>query len=335
MPVEGYPVGVWVDDRFYVFGRVSIAQAPYCRDVAGVYDPMADTWSDLPGAPGPVGCFEGGDVAVWTGEEILLWGVTNTAFDPATERWRKLPRPPAGWGGPSVVAWTGSQMIGWGGGCCGSVDADGAAYTPSTDRWRLLPPAPIAGRHAMGAWTGTALLIVGGSGADTAQGTGVFADGAAYDPTTRTWRRLPRMPFPREGGEAFWTGEELVVLGGRTPTGRWMLAPAEEGVAYDPSTDTWRRLAPMVYPRIGFVGAWTGEILVVWGGTMPKDTLPKSGEIYDPATDSWSPLPRSPLRARQNALSGWTGDELLIFGGWDARKDRWRADGAALIPPSA
>ena len=47
---------------------------------------------------------------------MLLWGVTNTAYNPATNRWRHLPESPAGQGGPAVAVWTGSRMIGWGGG---------------------------------------------------------------------------------------------------------------------------------------------------------------------------------------------------------------------------
>jgi N-acetylneuraminic acid mutarotase len=330
MPAMGSQVeAVWADDELLVFGRTSLNHEPYCKDVAAAYDPNTDTWRRLPGAPGPVGCFEGGDRAVWTGEEVLLWGVTNTAFDPATETWRKLPEPPAGAGGPSVIGWTGTQMLGWGGGCCGGVDADGAAYTPSTNRWKLLPPAPISGRHGMGVWTGAELVIVGGSGPDMSEGTPVYVDGAAYDPATRSWRPLPDMPVPREAGEAFWDGDEVLVVGGRNAD-----QPLPRGVAYDPASDTWRWLPPMTYARSGFAGAWTGELLVVWGGRLYREPVPGSGEAYDPNADAWTLLPRAPLRARTSPLDGWTGRELLIFGGWDARTGDPRTDGAALTPPS-
>ncbi|HEX6844049.1 MAG TPA: hypothetical protein VF235_02930 [Actinomycetota bacterium] len=330
MPNLGQATGVWADGEFLAFGRLSIRQAPYCRDVAAAYDPATDAWRRLPGAPGPVGCFEGGDRAVWTGDEVLLWGVTNTAFDPATETWRRLPEPPAGFGGPSVIAWTGSLMLGWGGGCCGGAEATGASYDPSTNRWKLFPDAPLEGRHAMGTWTGTELVIVGGSGADLATGIPIFADGAAYDPEAKTWRSLADMPAPREAGKAFWTGEEVLVVGGENRSG-----PLLAGVAYDPAGDTWRSLAPASYPRSAFVGAWTGEVLVVWGGRVYPQAVPGAGETYDPATDTWTTLPRAPLRARTSPLDGWTGSELLIFGGWDARSGDPLRDGAVLTPPSS
>lgn len=62
---------------------------------------------------------------------------------------------------------------------------------------------------------------------------------------------------------------------------------------------------------------------------------------YDPATDAWAALPRSPLRARVDALTVWTGSEMLIWGGMDARfdwegtgspGDAYLSDGAALTP---
>jgi hypothetical protein len=137
--------GVWTGSRLLITGRVSLDHDPYVRDVAASYDPATDTWRRLTGAPGPDGNFEGGDRAVWTGTELLLWGVTNSAYNPTTKTWRTLPDPPAGWGGPSVAVWTGRQMIGWGGGCCGEAYSDGAAYTPATNTWTKLPEGPSAG----------------------------------------------------------------------------------------------------------------------------------------------------------------------------------------------
>jgi hypothetical protein len=135
LPMRGLQTDTTVlaDSEVLLFARKQLVREPYCRYVTFSYDITRDAWTRLPGAPGPVGCYEGGDRAVWTGTEVLLWGVTNTAYDPATNTWRKLPRPPAGWGGPSVIAWTGTEMIGWGGGCCGGAESTGAAYSPVTN----------------------------------------------------------------------------------------------------------------------------------------------------------------------------------------------------------
>jgi hypothetical protein len=333
---------VMADTEVFLFARKGLDREPYCRYVTFSYDIARDAWTRLPPAPGPIGCMEGGDEAVWTGEEVLLWGVTNTAYNPAMNTWRKLPRPPAGWSGPSVIAWTGRQMIGWGGGCCGAVEASGAAYTPATNRWKLLPPAPLSARHATGVWTGTEMILAGGE-ADTGSELLVFADAAAYDPATRTWRKLARMPVARAATATWWDGTEAFFVGGRkhiAPDWRYGLFP--RGVAYDPATDRWRRIAPMEEPRQDEVSIWTGDELLVWGGIGEGGTIPRHGETYDAATDTWTALPKSPLRARVDAITVWTGSEMLIWGGSDARLLDWEgseppsgahpSDGAALTP---
>jgi hypothetical protein len=322
--------GVWDGTHFLVVGRVSLRKAPYSNDVGAAYDPSKNAWQKLPGAPGPEGNFEGGDRSVWTGSEMLLWGVTNTAFDPATNTWRHLPPPPAGAGGPSVVVWTGTQMIGWGGGCCGGVDSDGAAYTEATTSWKKLPPSPLSGRHTTGAWDGTEMIVAGG---DDSDGGHVFADAAAYDPTRRTWRSLPPMPVPRTGATAVWDGKEMLVVGGgRTPGLDHLLA---RGVAYDPTTNRWRWLPPMQFPREGQVAVWAGTKLLVWGGATQvggRTTVPPHGEAYDPATNTWSGLPTAPIRGRVSSVAVWTGAEMVVWGGYPVAGGRPFDDGAAYYP---
>ncbi len=281
-----------------------------------------------------------------------MWGISNAAYDPAKETWRHLPEPPAGAGGPSVVVWTGTQMIGWGGGCCDMELAEGAEYTLATNSWRMLPPSPLLGRHATGVWTGSEMVIAGGRGYDRPPTQHTpnlvhFADAAAYDPATRTWRKLPPMPVPRGGGyytltySAVWDGTEMLVIGGtRAPSVE--AEPLARGVAYDPATNAWRWLAPMEFPRTGFVSGWAGDQLVVWGGLGANGTIPPNGETYDPSTNAWTALPRAPLRARVEAVGVWSGTQMLIWGGADARdaaKTTSRStplfDGAVLTPTSA
>jgi len=239
-------------------------------------------------------------------------------------------------------------MIGWGGGCCDQELAEGAAYTPATDSWKMLPPAPLLGRHAAGTWTGTEIVIAGGEGYTGFRPGGEpiaihFADAAAFDPTTDTWRKLPRMPIGRGGGyytvtyAAIWDGTEVLVVGGTTTRSH---EPLARGVAYDPTGDRWRWLPPMDTGRTNFVASWTGGQLVVWGGVGANGSIPPSGETYDPVTNAWSPLPTAPLRARVDAVAVWTGAELIIWGGTDARTldavpPKTLRDGAVLVPPSA
>lgn len=343
LPMRGLGIDstVLADSEVLLFARKGLDQEPYCRYVTFSYDIASDGWTRLPGAPGPVGCYEGSDRAVWTGTEALLWGVTNTAYNPATNTWRKLPRPPAGWAGPSVIAWTGTEMIGWGGGCCGGAESTGAAYSPATNSWRRLPPSPLSARHTTGVWTGTELIIAGGEGPDI-DSAPIYADAAAYDPAARTWRSIAPMPAPRYASSAWWDGTEAFFLGGRRRIGPdWRYGLLPRGVAYDPSADRWRGIAPMEEPRQDEVSVWTDDELLVWGGIGEGGTIPRHGESYGPATDTWTPLPQSLLRARVDAITVWTGSEMLIWGGMDARfdwegtgspGDAYLSDGAALTP---
>jgi N-acetylneuraminic acid mutarotase len=340
--IASLPLGHWAEAAVWdgrevlVFGRKQLWTEPYCRYVAFAYSPSNDTWRRLPGAPGPAGCLEGGDRVVWTGTEALLWGVTNTSYNPETNTWRKLPRPPAGFGGPSVIAWTGTQMIGWGGGCCGGAESTGAVYTPATNSWRRLPRSPLSARHTTAVWTGTELIIAGGEGPDLEMSP-IYDDAAAYDPATRTWRSIAPMPTPRYASTAWWDGTEAFFVGGRRRMGPdWTYGLIPRGVAYDPATDRWHRIAPMEEPRQHEASVWTGQELLVWGGIGEGGTIPAHGEFYDPAADEWAPLPRSPLRARLLRWSPyvWTGSEMLMWGGDDARTEEILSDGAALTPAS-
>src|SRR5712691_7562110 len=144
-PIEAPYVreSVWTGTEMLVFGRVMSFLPGGDFDVAAAYDPATHTWRKLPAGPDREGSFEGGNQAVWTGSEMLVWGITNKAFNPTTGRWRLLSDPPLSWGGPAVTVWTGRQMIGWGGGCCDDSTADGEAYNPATDSWETLPKAPL------------------------------------------------------------------------------------------------------------------------------------------------------------------------------------------------
>jgi hypothetical protein len=314
---------------------VPAAARSSCQEIGAAYDPAKDSWRTVPSLQKVPGCLDPltTDMAVWTGKELLLWGETDAAFNPVTNRWRRLPDPPTGWGGPSVAVWTGRQMIGWGGGGGDLVLGDGAAYTPATNSWKLLPPAPLSPRHTSGVWTGKELIIAGGF-APTDRGERFFADAAAYNPATETWRKLSPMPVARDA-PAIWDGSEVLLVGGvAKAAGPRERVPAR-GLGYDPSTDRWRWLAPMTYARgWGSVTTWVSDQLIVWGGVEPDGSVPPHGEAYDPVTDTWSALPKAPMRARVGAVAAWTGRELIIWGGSDARTWDGLRDGAAFTPAS-
>lgn len=326
-------VSVWTGSQMLIHGLAQVGNSGNFQGITLGYTPATRRWRTL--APGPAATMvQNGEVAAWTGSEMFILGLTNAAYNPATNTWRRIAR----YNGPvgAMYAWTGHQVILWGGGCCGHVTAEGAAYTPATNSWRALPPSPLSARHTTGAWTGTELIIAGGwrPPTDTAgHGARIFADAAAYSPAARTWRRLPPMPEARYDATALWDGTEVLYLGGTLAGAH---APSADGVAFNPSTGRWRRLPTMAFTRSWFAAVWTGHQVLVWGGVTGAsgdETVPPHGVAYNPAANRWSALPQAPLRGRAWPMAVWTGREMIVWGGTIPRS-RYTGpnDGAAYRP---
>ena len=209
------------------------------------------------------------------------------------------PAPIAGRVDPAAV-WTGAEMIVWGGGTLlvpmGSAPfGDGAAFDPRAGAWRVLPPAPISARSGPAAvWSGSEMIVWGGD--DTSQ---AFVDGAAYNPATDAWRTLPDAPIDGATyAAAVWTGNEMVVVGGFTPTGGG-LQGTDQVAAYNPSTDSWRRLSDL--PTVSShesQAVWTGDTIVtVLTSTLSTASTTDQGApqlrditnivVYDPDRNQW------------------------------------------------
>jgi len=72
-----------------------------------------------------------------------------------------------------------------------------------------MPPAPITARAPLSVWTGRELIV---------WGTSLLVqdrprNGAAYDPSTNTWRTISETPLELTDATAAWTGEEMIVFG--------------------------------------------------------------------------------------------------------------------------
>lgn len=253
--------------------------------------PPTPTWRPIPKAPiaGRVGAG-----AVWTGAEMIVWGGVargatirtvgdGAAFDPASGTWRSI-RPAPGrmtGGGGQAAVWTGRRALFWAG---NSPDgpARGAVYNPRTDRWRSMFRGPLGPREGyVSAWTGTELVIVGGT-----VGDGLAQPiAAAVDPATGRWNRLPgfdQLLGLRPSG-AVWSGDRLFV-GGLAyecpPHGPCTIDPAFLG--YDPATDLLEPIELANAPSASFTPVgWTGS--EVFGTGDDRSSV----QFYDPATDTW------------------------------------------------
>lgn len=194
-----YHAAVWTGSEMVIWGGDRSATRDDGFADGAAYDPAADRWRALSTRGAPAARWA--HTAVWTGKQMIVWGGlgcsrdsagepllcgTGGAYDPAQDRWTALATDgaPSPRSGHSAV-WTGQQMIVWGGAAARCADgssgacADGAAYDPATDRWTPLTAAgrPAARSGHAAAWTGTAMLLWGGSGGVAENG---YHDGALY-----------------------------------------------------------------------------------------------------------------------------------------------------------
>jgi hypothetical protein len=140
----------------------------------------------------------------------------------------------------------------------------------------------------------------------------------------------------RVGASGVWTGSEILVWGGL-----WYpsfafgpLRYRRSGNAYDPASDTWRRIptAPIV-GRYRHEAAWTGTEMLVWGGFPDRGGKRRDGGAYNPSTNRWRTLPPSPLIWTGGTVSVMTDKEWIVgvtirtevrFAAYDPAADSWR-----------
>jgi hypothetical protein len=315
---------VWTGSQLVIWGGAGTSAAVSAQGAS--YEPATSTWRSLPAAPisgrvGPVG--------VWTGTEVVIYGGTaasgqpndGAAYDPASRTWRKLPAAPLGnlSDSGSYTVWTGSRMLAWGffGTSTGTAHANGsravASFDPATEEWTVGPAAPVeAPLFGDAFWTGREMIVVG---SEPGSGSGPPPDIAvAYNPITDTWSQLPVPPLPgaRTDELAAWDGTELI-LGGGFSSGATR-ALDRDAAAYNPSTNTWRRLpdAPQ-----GFSGSarypdvWTGRYVVAVDDGDPQGRP----LVLDPAKGTWrlgSPASQPTIT---EAPAIWTGTSIIRWSG--------------------
>jgi hypothetical protein len=93
----------------------------------------------------------------------------------------------------------------------------------------------------------------------------------------------------------------------------------------------WTELPAPPHSAACAVSVWTGRELLYWGGdaSCHEGSVHDEGAAYDPAARAWRPLPPAPIEGRSSPAAVWTGEELIVWGGWDQDD---RAEGAAYRP---
>jgi galactose oxidase-like protein len=206
--------------------------------------------------------------------------------------------------------------------------ASASAARLTSGNWSALPRAPISPRsEASVVWTGRELLVWGGQSGP--HGDVLHGDGAAYDPSTGRWRRLPAAPLPaRVAQAAAWTGTQMIIWGGYDQVSASRFRVTGTGAAYNPATNQWKLLprSPLS-PRADAIAVWTGSTLVLLGGQPAVRTGSvhgyRDGAAFSPVLDRWQHIappgaPKGhPLTWRAAVMAD---GQLLAWSQWAASR---------------
>jgi N-acetylneuraminic acid mutarotase len=237
------------------------------------YDPATDQWASV--APLPEALHHVNAAAV--GDRIYVVGAnrglnftavpSSYVYDPTLDQWS--PREPLPIGqerGASAVAAIGGKIYVAGGLRGGTGVADVSAYDTVTNTWETLPSLPEGRDHLAGAAVGDIFYAIGGRRGGIAT---VRNRVDAFDPATGQWTARAPLPTARAGIAGGVLDGRIYIVGGEgnraSPSG---VFPQTE--AYDPVTDRWTLLEPMLTPRHGTGAAVLGGRLYVPGGATTE-----------------------------------------------------------------
>lgn len=202
------------------------------------YNPATNSWA----AKAPLPVARGAHVAVSYANKICLMGgidpisvgsPRNDIYDPATNTWSQAANLPTarehvtGAVLDSLIYIVGGQLS------TGNTTIV-EAYSPITNTWYAIPGMPSARHSATTAVVNGRLYVIGGEG-PTATGYGELQVNEEYNPITRTWRTMTRMPTPRShlGGTAY--NGKIYVIGGATTVGVGNFHTTGVNEMFDPS----------------------------------------------------------------------------------------------------
>lgn len=171
------------------------------------------------------------------------------------------------------------------------------------------------------ALVGDRLFVVGGWNND------IFVEAnEEYDAAANTWTSRAPLPVGQNHVSLVEYGGLLYSLGA---------AEGPEKFRYDPATDSWQAIAPMLSYRSYAPACVAGDRIYVCGGWQTPWSFTNSNQEYDPASDSWAwrqpmPTPRfghvaTVVEGKLYAIGGFNGQALNANEEYDPSTDSWRA----------
>jgi N-acetylneuraminic acid mutarotase len=204
-------------------------------------------------------------------------------------------------------------------------------YDPASNAWAKKKPMRLNSHHVAFAAFNNKIYAFGGFVLPE-QGPPAWNpinNAWEYDPAKDEWKELAPMPSKRGAAAAAIANGKIYVTGGANsidgvtengihPTRPHnVLTTVEE---YDPATNAWRSVRPMLVARNHHATASVGDRLYTIGGRIGSAFITGGAtnidlvEMYDPATNLWSARDKMPTR---RSAMGWGvyNNYVIVAGG--------------------
>ena len=205
-----------------------------------------------------------------------------------------------------------------------TISCTGAVEPDPIGGWVEIAPMEVARSEHPGVVLDGEVVVLGGFIEVGIGRSGVTDTVEAYDPTTDSWRDLPRLPEPVNHGMAAVVAGRLVVMGGYSVAGE----PVDS--VWELVDGTWVDLPPLPAPVAAGAAVAVGDSIFLVGGA------PDGGLLrYDPTQNSWDQLSGPDQKREHLAAVSLDGEIWAIAGRWqgeifntieiyDAESGTWR-----------
>jgi carboxypeptidase family protein/Kelch motif protein len=208
---------------------------------------------------------------------------TLYSYDPTSGAWTQLASASDTRESPAHGFVGGKLYVAGGWGASGSPDTNTEVYDPSSNTWSQGAAWAGALAGSGSAVLGSKLYVVGGCNASSCGTTSV----SVLDTSSGTWSTAANYPETTSWLACGAIAGKIYCAGGTDGTNT-----SQHTYSYDPSSNTWTKLADMPTGIWGSAYTSANGMLLLQDG-IANGALTNQGEIYNPATDSWGALPNA------------------------------------------